>query len=150
MASNQSKQSKRYTVEISDPKLREHLDSAENKSETIRDAIRTEATADGTLRMADLSDDELTAYEWLDEQGGRVELETAETHIAQLTQVEKKLVRRNLLRPLSAMGLLEADTRMWGVDLVTIAPVECGFCEADIPPNRVDEHISENHSWGGR
>lgn len=144
-----SSESKHYSVEIRDPELRKLLDGADVTSEVLRDGLRELAKGDETTAMADLSEKQRRAYDWLTQQDGRVELEEAETSIAVETQLDAKLVRRSILMPLQALGLIEVDSRLWGVDIVAVDPVECAFCSADMPPARTDEHISQEHSWGG-
>lgn len=140
---------KRYSVEIRDPELQQLLESSGNRSEVLREGIREILNGGEAKTMSGLSESEMTGYEWLKAQEGRVSIDEAETAMAVKTQLDKRIVRRSVVKSLARLGLVDIDQQLWGVDLVAIPPIECAFCEADVPPEKVTEHVKSNHSAGG-
>jgi len=139
-----SSESKRYSVEISDPELMGALEAADNRSEMIRDAVRELINGDAPNEMGGLEETHKVAYEWLKGRG-KVSLGEAESSIAVQTQLNKDLVRISALEPLEKMGLVKVMPSMTTVQVKAIPPVECFGCGADVPPDKLGDHRRAEH-----
>jgi len=139
-----SSESKRYSVEISDPELMGALEAADNRSEMIRDAVRQLINGDAPNEMDGLEETHRVAYEWL-EGRGTVSLGEAESSIAVQTQLNKDLVRISALEPLEQMGLVKVMPSMSTVLVKAIPPVECFACGDDVPPEKLGDHRRAEH-----
>lgn len=141
--------SRTFSVSISDPTLVDYLESAENKSELIREGVREIAQSSTVTKFEGFDQDKRDAWEWLSSKDSWVDIRIAETHIAQKTQVTKQLVREDIIKPLESAGLLKRQAGLEVVCIRSVRPIECMDCGADIPPNRFETHIKDLHSIEG-
>ncbi|MFB6179557.1 MAG: hypothetical protein ABEI77_07540 [Halorientalis sp.] len=110
----------RHTIKIDDPELQGYLDSADNKSEAIREALRAQvADESGSATAPGLSDiqrkglDVLLAesFKTSGPAAGKLSKDVAESQLAQRLQIDAGSVVRVVIRPLLAMGYLRLADR---------------------------------------
>ena len=115
-----------YSFTVDDDELEAFLSDAENKSETIREALRVYRFQQEGVADTRLSDRQRTAYAWLREttggEGGRTDLRIAKTVLAQLLSIQKPLVKHMVLKPLDRLGYIDVAPRMEGVTVVVRPP----------------------------
>lgn len=115
-----------HSFTVDDETLEEFLSNAENKSETIREALRVYRFQQEGVEDTRLSDRQRTAYAWLREttggDSGRTDLRVAKTVLAQLLSIQKPLVKHMVLKPLNRLGYIDVAPRMEGVTVVVRPP----------------------------
>lgn len=136
---------KRYSVEISDPEIRDALESSNNRSEKIRDSLRQMLKEQNAQRMTDLTEPQKAGYQWLRQQDGFVPIDEANTAVAVRAQLDKQIVRRTVWHTLKNLGLVQLDQRLWYVGLKSRPPAECPHCNSVVPPANLGSHIKESH-----
>jgi len=114
-----------FTFSTSDEDLEAFLDDAENKSETIREALRVYQFHQEGVEDDRLSERQRIGYEWMLETagaGGTVALDVIETTLAQLLSVKKSLIRRLVVKPLDRLGYVDVRPRMESVAVRVRSP----------------------------
>lgn len=109
-----------HTVRIEDKRLNKVLDTADSKSDTMREALRLLAREKGKGVFTDLTEDQAVAYRWLLDNvgtGGLINGEIAEVELAQVLGKNQQIIRRLVLTPLDAGDYIDVIT---GVRTVNI------------------------------
>jgi len=123
-----SSEQRTYSVKVSDPHLQQLLEESDNASELFREGAKRLAWERDVLDIEtpDLDEDEREAYAWLVEYsaGGRVKFDVAKTKIAQLTQLDKELVKHAVLVPLQRKGYVDVYTGIQEVSVEPVSPSE--------------------------
>lgn len=134
---------------MEDEELEAFLEESENRSETIREALRVYRFQQDGVPDPRLSERQRVGYEWLRETaegGGRVSLDVVETTLAQLLSVKKALVRQLVVKPLARLGYVRVVPRMESVVVVVRPPdavdVPSGTAETD-GPSSVSERMDD-------
>jgi hypothetical protein len=119
---------KHVSVRVTDPRLVEYLQASDTDADAVRRGLRRMAYEQDVLDMhtPDLTEDQRAAYAWLSEYngGGRIRIEAAKAKLAQLVQVDKELVKIDLIRPLHNKGYLDVETGIHDVWLTATPPEE--------------------------
>lgn len=125
--------SERVSFSVNDEELAEFLDNVENKSETIRSALRREMYQTKGVDDPRLTEDQRAAYEWFRRYAGvgeDVDLGIARTVLAQILSLDKKIVTASAIRPLERLGYIVVRPRMHDVRVVVRPPVAVSDEEA--------------------
>jgi len=115
----------RHTIRVDDDELDAFLDETENKSETVREALRLYRLERGSVEDERLTDNQRQAYEWLRKNvgfGGGMELQEVKPMLAQILSIDKAVVKRFVIRPLDRFGYVEVDNWMDGVRIYVRPP----------------------------
>ena len=117
----------------SDEELAEWFEGREEKSATVRDALRLLMAREAGGESDGLNDDQAAAYGWLTEHvgvGARVSLDYAENRIAQLLSLDMGQVRRRVVKPLDREGYISVVARIRSVKVV-VRPLGGGSAESE-------------------
>lgn len=124
---------KHVSVRVTDPRLVEFIEASDTDADAVRAGLRRMAYEQDVLDMhtPELTEDQRAAYAWLSEynDGGRIRIEAAKAKLAQLVQVDKELVKIDLIRPLHNKGYIEVETGIHDVWLTATPPEEVGADE---------------------
>lgn len=128
-----SDEKQRYSFATDDEMAIEILETAENRSEIIRDGVKRVAAEQmsNQVSASQLSEDQRAALAWMVERtGGRersqMRMSTARRKISQLCQIPKDMVRVEIFEPLRAEGYLDVITGINAVRLRVYPPTEVG------------------------
>jgi len=129
-----------HTFSTNDEELEAFLDDVENKSETIREALRVYRFQSEGVEDSRLSERQRVGYEWMLEsvgENGRLTLEMVETTLAQLLSMKKGLVRQLVVKPLERLGY------------VVVRPAQSHVNVAVRPPDAVDVPVESSGGESG-
>jgi hypothetical protein len=130
MSVDESEGTGRYTVRIDDPELGEALAAAEeehgSKSEAVRSALRdsllgTEGVAISDINGRKVPQKAVEGHRKLVEYtgvGGYLELDTAESILANHLNIQKEAVRRVVIKPLNGAGVVGISQGISQVSIV--------------------------------
>jgi len=113
-----------HTFSSSDDDLDAYLADVDNKSETIREALRMYRLQREGVEDERLTDSQRAAYTWLRERvgvDGKLALGPAKSELAQVLSLKKGLVKQTVLQPLDRHGYIDVSPRMHDV-VVTVRP----------------------------
>lgn len=108
-----------------DSELASWFEGREEKSKTIREALRLLKARESSGEYEGLDDDQAAAYSWLREEvgvGSRVSLSFVENRIAQLLSLEMEGIRRRIVKPLDRHGYVSVVARIESVEVVVCPP----------------------------
>jgi hypothetical protein len=128
MSSQQDGGSKTYAFATDDPALQRFLDDADNRSELLREGAKRMAWERDELEIEtpELSERERTAYGWLTSYaaGDSLKLEIVKTKLAQELQIEKDLVKADILIPIQNAGYIDVTPTIHDVKVRPRRPEE--------------------------
>lgn len=104
-----------------DGDLAGRLEDVPNKSKVVREAIREHLTESGSRHYPNLSDEQARAYDWLRDYQP-TNLGSALAGLAQRLQINKELVKLEILRPLERKGYLRIESRLLYVGVEILDP----------------------------
>lgn len=126
--SSQESGSKTYTFATDDPALQQFLDDAKNRSKLLREGAKRMAWERDELEIEtpELGERERTAYGWLTSYaaGDSLKLEIVKTKLAQELQLEKDLIKADILIPLQNAGYIEVSPTIHDVKVRPRPPEE--------------------------
>lgn len=131
------------SFKLEDDELEAFLDDQENRSETIREALRVYQWKQEGVQDDRLTDQQRVAYQWMLEQtdgGGRLSLEVAKTVLAQQLSMSSGIIKEQVFKPLQRHGYLVPVQYTTYVVLVVLTPSSVE--QPEDPPER-DETGSE-------
>lgn len=122
-----SQEKKRYSFTTDDEMVLDILESSQNRSELIRDAIKRQAASEMASQISDpeLTEDQRAALGWLMERsaGEQMRATTARRKLSQLCQIEMDLVDIEIFGPLQARGYIDVITGIREVRLAVTGDV---------------------------
>jgi len=111
------------------PELAEWFEEREDRSETIRDALRLLKAREGADEYDGLDDDQAAAESWLLENvgiGSRSSLTYVENRLAQQLSLDMDQIRERIVKPLEREGYVTIAARIERVDVVVQPPAGGG------------------------
>lgn len=123
-----STEKKQYSFQTDDEQIQQFLENAENKSEILREGAKRIVLEREGIGVDDsrLTEHQADAYRWLVKRSGgnRVSIDVFKTRVAQTAQINKELVKTEILKPLVDFGYLRVDQAMQSVSIEAIPPEE--------------------------
>lgn len=108
-----------------DGELAEWYESREDKSETVRDALRLLMAREESREFGGLSDDQEAAETWLLEKvgiGNNTTLDWVENRLAQQLSLDMEQIRNQVTKPLNQQDYIEVTPRRDSVDVAVNPP----------------------------
>ncbi|GAA0305587.1 hypothetical protein [Halarchaeum salinum] len=130
------------------PELAEWFEAREDRSETIRDALRLLKAREDSGEFEGLDDDQAAAETWLLENvgvGSRSSLSYVENRLAQQLSLDMDMIRQRIVKPLEREGYVAVVARIESVDVV-VRPPGSG---ASSPSRESDESASSERGERG-
>lgn len=121
------------SARINDEELAEWLDGRENKSETVREALRYLRLQREGIGDKRLTDAQRAAYEWFRQRvgvGGSIPLGPAKSKLSQQVGLKKEDLRYAVFGALERLGYIEVTPRMHDVVVSVRAPDDADAPEA--------------------
>ena len=122
------------SFKVEDEELEAFLEEQENRSETIREALRVYRWKQEGVQDARLTDQQRVAYQWMLEQtdgGGRLSMEVAKTVLSQHLSLSAGIVKEQVFKPLERHGYLLPVQYTNYVTLLVLAPSAVEGGESD-------------------
>jgi hypothetical protein len=135
----------RHTIRVDDETLDAFLDNAENKSETVREALHLYRMQRGGVDDERLTDKQRAAYAWLRDYAGvgeTAQYEVVETVLAQKLSMSAGIIEELVMKPLERLGYVAVSPRMSHVVLRVRPPDAVDVPETSQPIDDAED-VSE-------